>query len=661
MSDKGPSRVIKLYGTEIEDIRGRELTAGDLTVELDNGALRYVRLTGVEVLRGIAFLVRDENWGTFPAHISDLEVTQDANGFRVRYQARCGDDTRELSYAARIEGKPDGSLLFEVVATPQTDFLTNRTGFVVLHPIDGCAGCAVEVEHVDGTQERAEFPRIINPLQPFLDIRALTHTPIPGVHATCRMSGDTFEMEDHRNWTDASYKTYSRPLALPWPYKLEKDEPVCQSVNLSFAGSATAPVAAAADGEECVVEVRGAGAGTMPGMGIGVPAAEAGHALSAAPMLRELGVRRLVCQFDPRQGHDKAELSRCRQLADQLGAEAVLEIVLPCRDDPRSELMDIRDQVAASGLRPAAIEVSPAADLKAVLPGSKLPDVPPLADIYAAARAAFPGVTLGGGTFAFFTELNRKRPPPESLDFLKFTTGPITHAPDDRSVMETLSALPYVTRSVKAFIAGKPYRVGPSGIGARDNPYGAAVTPNPDNQRLCLAEMDPRQRGLFGAAWTLGYVAAFAAGGAAGVTLNAPTGPRGLVYRKTEYPQPYFDQADTAQVYPAFHIVSDLAGAAGCELLDLTVSDPSAISVLGCRRSETGATLWLANLGDKPRKVCVSGLPVARAGMRRLDEDSFEQAVTEPVAFRSAPRESVVLSAIHLQAYSVVRLEIDGE
>ena len=27
-----------------------------------------------------------------------------------------------------------------------------------------------------------------------------------------------FEMEDQRNWTDASYKTCVRPLALPWPY-----------------------------------------------------------------------------------------------------------------------------------------------------------------------------------------------------------------------------------------------------------------------------------------------------------------------------------------------------------------------------------------------------------------------------------------------------------
>ena len=38
------------------------------------------------------------------------------------------------------------------------------------------------------------------------------------------MEGDTWETEDHRNWTDASFKTYSRPLSLPYPYAIAKGE-----------------------------------------------------------------------------------------------------------------------------------------------------------------------------------------------------------------------------------------------------------------------------------------------------------------------------------------------------------------------------------------------------------------------------------------------------
>ena len=81
-----------------------------------------------------------------------------------------------------------------------------------------------------------------------------------------------------------------------------------------------------------------------------------------------------------------------------------------------------------------------------------------------------------------------------------------------RTVTENLEALPHIIRSAAAFIHGKPYRVGPSSIGARDNPYGAAATPNPTNGRVALADMDPRQRGLLGAAWYLGYVAHMARG-----------------------------------------------------------------------------------------------------------------------------------------------------
>ncbi len=39
-------------------------------------------------------------------------------------------------------------------------------------------------------------------------------------------------MEDQRNWTDASYKTYSTPLALPFPVEIRAGETVEQTVTL---------------------------------------------------------------------------------------------------------------------------------------------------------------------------------------------------------------------------------------------------------------------------------------------------------------------------------------------------------------------------------------------------------------------------------------------
>ena len=68
----GISPAIKLCGTEEPDVPGRVLRAGPLSVELENGNLRHIRFAGAEVLRGIAYLVRDENWGTLAASIADL-------------------------------------------------------------------------------------------------------------------------------------------------------------------------------------------------------------------------------------------------------------------------------------------------------------------------------------------------------------------------------------------------------------------------------------------------------------------------------------------------------------------------------------------------------------------------------------------------------------
>ncbi|HTS52182.1 MAG TPA: hypothetical protein VMH26_02820, partial [Burkholderiales bacterium] len=207
MTTSKPSRAIILCGTEQPDVVGRTLTAGPLSVELDKGQLRYLKVDGVEVLRAVAFLVRDENWGTYVPNLSGLSVEQRADGFSVSYEALCRRGSQEIAYDATIEGRADGSLEFTGSATPKTDFLTARTGFVVLHPLKSVVGKEVQVEHVDGTLEKSKFPALVDPVQPFLNIRALTHAVMPGVKATVRFEGDTWEMEDHRNWTDASFKT----------------------------------------------------------------------------------------------------------------------------------------------------------------------------------------------------------------------------------------------------------------------------------------------------------------------------------------------------------------------------------------------------------------------------------------------------------------------
>src|SRR5262249_19595504 len=89
-------------------------------------------------------------------------------------------------------------------------------------------------------------------------------------------------------------------------------------------------------------------------------------------------------------------------------------------------------------------------------------------------------------------------------DFITHCTCPIVHAADDLSVMQSLEALPFITRSVRAICGDKPYRIGPSTLAMRQNPYRSTTKKNPHGRRIAMADRDPRHNGLFGPACSAG-------------------------------------------------------------------------------------------------------------------------------------------------------------
>jgi hypothetical protein len=191
--------------------------------------------------------------------------------------------------------------------------------------------------------------------------------------------------------------------------------------------------------------------------------------------------------------------------------------------------------------------------------------------------------------FSYFTELNRKRPPVALLDFVTHATNPIVHAADDDSVMETLEAIPHITRSARAIIGTRPYHIGPSTIAMRQNPYGSRTMDNPHARRIPMVNDDPRQRGRFGAAWTAGYAAAIAPAGVAAWVPNAFTGPRGLL-----------DPAGT--LLPVGETVRTLARLAGGEVLEAGPLLTRKLAVLAVRSGPTTHVL-LSNLTPAPLRI----------------------------------------------------------
>ena len=47
---------------------------------------------------------------------------------------------------------------------------------------------------------------------------------VDGAEATFDFVGDLFELQDHRNWADANWKTYGTPLAFGFPVTLPRGE-----------------------------------------------------------------------------------------------------------------------------------------------------------------------------------------------------------------------------------------------------------------------------------------------------------------------------------------------------------------------------------------------------------------------------------------------------
>jgi hypothetical protein len=169
------------------------------------------------VLQRVYVAVRDREWATIPNQITRLELQRAEAGFHITWNARSVSPEIDFEWTALVTGRSDGSISFSFDGCARRDFRRNRIGFCILHP-HTCAGGRCRFV-TSTTRGEGAFPELISPHQPFKDLSSFSHEVEPGVWARIDFEGDRFEMEDQRNWTDASFKTYSTPLDLPFPLR----------------------------------------------------------------------------------------------------------------------------------------------------------------------------------------------------------------------------------------------------------------------------------------------------------------------------------------------------------------------------------------------------------------------------------------------------------
>lgn len=540
------------------DGRAQDFTCGSLAFRLEAGAIRRICFAGIEVVRLVDAPIRDADWRTLPVEETGGSYADHAGFIHIIRQFRSTDGTFDgrLTLEART-GSDTADLHFELELTATRATAVNRAGFVLLHPIRDVAGTALQVRHPDGRTAGTRFPTRISPAQPVSDIAGLAHE-VRGVAVGIAFSGDTFEMEDQRNWTDASFKTYCRPLARPRPYDLEAGSVIRQRIDITLtraAAGATPPPAAA---RAAAARIR-------------LPEILLAHepALGGTPPddLGDLGVAGLMLRVD----------ATAPAFDLPVAGPVTLEIVA----DAAGDVLRVARLAAGAGLRPHRVVALPRGYLSSHQPEGPWPEFRP-SELVAEARAAFPGVEIGGGMLTNFTEFNRCPPEPAAIDFATFGTTAIVHAGDDTSVLETLEALPDVFASATALVPGRPLHLGLISIGMRSNPYGQAVAANPQGQRIAMAMADPRQQMAFAAAFAIGAAAAAAHGGVASFCPAMAAGPLGL--------------GPAAAPWPIRSVISALARLGGSQVgISRTANGLLCIA---------GADITLvANLADTPAQI----------------------------------------------------------
>jgi hypothetical protein len=470
------------------------ISSGRLTATVAGASARCLAFDGVEILRGLSAPVRDEGWGTFDTLIENADLRPD--GFRCVFSHPNGLFRGEFEFGLPSERR----CVANFTLTFARDAQINRAGFCLLHPLAGVRGTAMTVLHADGTEEECCFPEFISPDQPAKNIVALTHR-IGRITLRFAMEGEVFEMEDQRNWSDASFKTYCRPLAQPRPFRVNAGETLRQRITIDII---------AIDRASAPETIRGGQHARLPAITLAFD-----PALCAAEALEMFPRTPVLARVDREMPDDILNRLARRD-------EIALEIVFDALDEIDEMAARCRD----AGLTPLRVVALPRPYLQSHQPGGPWPTGPRPMDAIPVVRRTFPGVPTGGGSLTHFTEFNRCRPGTE-VDYLTFGNSAIVHAADDLSVVQTLEALPDIFATAQHVQRDKPLHLGLFSIGMRSNPYGPDPQADWKDKPTPMARRDQRQETAFAAAYAIAVLVQATRAGVSSIALAMPDGDLG--------------------------------------------------------------------------------------------------------------------------------------
>lgn len=640
------SKELLYHGTSESRLAPVFLQAGPLTLRFDpdTAFLRQIRLGDHEAVRAIYGAVRARDWTTICPQVSALEIDSRPDSFQISFRAEHREGDIHFVWNGRILGESDGTVIYSFDGEALSSFERMRIGLCVLHPLTECAGKPVAIEHTDGSVEEGQFPRFVSPVEPFKDIRAIRYEPAPMVQVEIRFEGEIFEMEDQRNWTDASFKTYGTPAELPRPVLIEKGTKVRQKATISLPGEPR-KILPVVQGRDPQVSIS-----TTPVLAkppIGLQTATHGHPLSEKEIarLKALGLSHLRVDLNPAEPGFADRLRRAATEASQLGVR--LHVALHLGEQPESEL----DRLAE-----AVQDVRPPVSLWMVFSRNEPCGSESLTRL-AKSKLAGSGtnVLFATGALHHFHVLNNNLPADESGTLPCFSVTPQVHAFDETTMAENLAGQASIVESLNQCCSRSPV-ISPITF----LPHGLPDVKKIEADSELPEDVDRRQMSLFCAVWTLGSLSRLATSGTVhSLTYYETTDGRGVMAAESGSPLPEHFPVIPGSVFPVYFIFAFMGGYT--RMYPSHSSHPLQIEAMTLINDRKQRRILVANLWDQPQSMKIK-TGTCQARVLYLDETNAEQAMLDPETFLQEEGELKASAAgkisLVLKPYAIARVDV---
>jgi len=461
----------------------RKLNAGPLTLEYSEGSLWNISNGNEEIIRRIYLVFQDINWTSRPFVIKNEEWQVDTKSFKAKIEMQGTHDAQNFLVELLITGFEHGEITYGFSGATTETFLKNRLGLCLLHPVDHLAGRNCELIRPDGSIEESQFPINISPNQPFLNLVGISHKLNSGTTTTVKFEGEIFETEDHRNWSDASYKTYCTPISLPFPVPINVAVPIKQSINISLDRNES-ELFGSTEESKILISVSDKQI-SLPKIGLGLDSDPSQLNLSEYEGFEDLGIEHLRLSLKCSDS-SKSDVEEALVITQKLNTSLDLAITA---ENPEQ----IRNFLSSFG------ELS--AQIRTVFLFSSQDKTTP-ADFIKAAKEVLADVSkIAGGTDLYFTELNRNPECASFVEQINFSINPQVHSFDDRTLIQNSATQKPIATNAASIVPGKKISVGPITLRPRYNPN--ATQPDKDVSNTPLpSSVDARQCTWFTEAWT---------------------------------------------------------------------------------------------------------------------------------------------------------------